>query len=96
MYLDSRGETVIDYGMVNEEAWKRVEEVRIGERAESDHLEIVLRKRKEGKNRERKRWGIEIKLFFFYCCVMCKENVIKNRRIKHSTDNSIAKFILQF
>jgi hypothetical protein len=27
----SREETVIDYGIVNAEAWERVEEVRIGE-----------------------------------------------------------------
>jgi hypothetical protein len=71
MFLDSRGETVIDYGVVNEEAWKRVEEVRIGERAESDHLETALMKRKQGKNREGKGWGIEIKRFFFLIAVLC-------------------------
>jgi hypothetical protein len=32
-YIGSRGEreTVVDYGIVNEEAWERVEEFRIGE-----------------------------------------------------------------
>jgi hypothetical protein len=30
--ISNRGETVIDYGIVNEEAWERVEEFRIGER----------------------------------------------------------------
>jgi hypothetical protein len=45
-YIGSRGETVTDYGIVKEEAWKRVEEFRIGERAESDHLQIALRKRR--------------------------------------------------
>ncbi|KAH0808225.1 hypothetical protein GEV33_014566 [Tenebrio molitor] len=45
----SRGETVIDYGIVNEEAWERVEELRIEERA-ADHLALG-----EGKNREGKR-----------------------------------------
>jgi hypothetical protein len=43
------GETVIDYGKVNEEAWQRVEEFRIGERAEPDNLEIALGKRRGGK-----------------------------------------------
>jgi hypothetical protein len=40
---------VIDYEIANEEAWERVQEIRIGERAESDHLEIALRKRRGGK-----------------------------------------------
>jgi hypothetical protein len=34
-----------------------VEEFRRGERVESDHLEIALRKRRGGKNREGKWWG---------------------------------------
>jgi hypothetical protein len=37
-----RGETVIDYGIVNEEAYKKVEEFRIGERVESDHLTLQI------------------------------------------------------
>jgi hypothetical protein len=49
IYIGSRGETMIHYGIVNEEAWERVEEFRIGKRAESDHHEIALRKRREGK-----------------------------------------------
>jgi hypothetical protein len=44
---------MVDYGIVNEEAWERVEEFRIGERVESDHLEITLRKRKGEKNRRK-------------------------------------------
>jgi hypothetical protein len=32
MNLGSRRETVIDYGIVNEETWERIEEFRIGER----------------------------------------------------------------
>jgi hypothetical protein len=47
-YLDSRGETMIDYEIVNEEVWESVEEFRIGERAESDHLEMASRKRRRG------------------------------------------------
>jgi hypothetical protein len=31
-YTDSRGETMIDYGIVNEETWERVGKFRIGER----------------------------------------------------------------
>jgi hypothetical protein len=48
--IGSRGETVIDYGIVNEEAWEKVEEFRIGERGGEG----------EGKNREEKGWGIGI------------------------------------
>jgi hypothetical protein len=57
-----REETVIDYGIVNEEAWERVEEFRIGDRVKSDHLETVLKKRKGGKEQRNKGWGIGIKL----------------------------------
>jgi hypothetical protein len=32
IHVGRREETVIDYGIVNEEAWERVEEFRIGER----------------------------------------------------------------
>jgi exonuclease III len=64
-YVGSRGETVIDYGIVNEEAWERVEELRIEERAESDHLEVALRKRRRRKEQRRKRVEIGIKLFIF-------------------------------
>jgi predicted DNA-binding WGR domain protein len=56
---------VIDYGMVNEEAWERVEEFRIGERVESDHLEIALRKRKRGKEQRKKGVGDRHKTVFF-------------------------------
>ncbi|KAJ3619462.1 hypothetical protein MTP99_005142 [Tenebrio molitor] len=56
-YIGSRKETVIDYGIVNEEAWERVEEFRIGEKVESDHLEIALRKRRRGKEQRRKEVG---------------------------------------
>jgi hypothetical protein len=56
-YIGSRGETVIDYGIVNEEAWERVEEFKVGERAESDHLEIALRKRRGRKEQRRKGMG---------------------------------------
>jgi hypothetical protein len=48
---------VIDYGIANEEAWERVEEFRIEERVEWDHLEIALRKRRGRKEQRRKRVG---------------------------------------
>jgi hypothetical protein len=92
---DNREETVIDYGIVNEEAWEGVEEVRIGERAEADHVEIALRKRRGGKEQRKKGVGERNKtvylIFFLNCCFMCKVNVIRNRKarfkgkIKHST-----------
>jgi hypothetical protein len=59
---------VIDYGIVNEEAWERVEESEIGERererereterAESDHLEIAVEEAK-GRERTKKERGGE-------------------------------------
>jgi hypothetical protein len=57
-YVGSRGETVIDYGIVNEEASEKVEKFRIGEKRETGHLEIALRKRRGGKEQRRK--GVEI------------------------------------
>jgi hypothetical protein len=41
-YIDSRKEIVIDYGIVNEEALESVEEFRIGERVEPDHLPLEI------------------------------------------------------
>jgi hypothetical protein len=38
--IGSRVETVIDYG--NEEAWKLVEEFKVGERVELDHLPLEI------------------------------------------------------
>jgi hypothetical protein len=35
---------VIDCGKVNEKAWQKVDEFRIGERAEPDNIEIALGK----------------------------------------------------
>jgi hypothetical protein len=33
---------VVDYGIVNEEGWERLEEFRIGEIVESDHLPLEI------------------------------------------------------
>jgi hypothetical protein len=54
-YVGSRGETVIDYAIVNEAAWERVKEFKVGERGDSDHLplEITI----EGTNQEEKEKG---------------------------------------
>ncbi|CAB0036587.1 unnamed protein product [Trichogramma brassicae] len=43
-YIGSRGSSVIDYAIVNEEAWMEVEDFVIGDRTESDHqpLEVVV------------------------------------------------------
>jgi hypothetical protein len=88
IYIGSRGETVIDYGIVNEEAWERVEEFRIGERVESDYLEILvaLRKRRGGKEQRRKGVGDRNKtVFFFGIAVLClKKNVIRNRKARRA------------
>ncbi|KAH0816889.1 hypothetical protein GEV33_005903 [Tenebrio molitor] len=54
-YVGSRVETVIDYAIVNEAAWERVKEFKVGERVDSDHLplEITI----EGTNQEEKEKG---------------------------------------
>ncbi|KAH0818181.1 hypothetical protein GEV33_004610 [Tenebrio molitor] len=50
-YIGSRGETVIDYVMVNEEAWDEIEEFKVGERVESDHMPLEVRTK--GREKER-------------------------------------------
>jgi hypothetical protein len=69
---------VIDYGIVNEEEWKRVEEFRIGSREERDNLEIALRKRRGGKEQRRKEVGDKNKTVYFYffgIAVLCERKV---------------------
>jgi hypothetical protein len=77
---------VIDYGIVNEEAWERVEEFRIREKIESDHHQIALRKRRGGKEQRKK--GVEDRnktVFFFGYAVLClKKNVIRNRKARRA------------
>jgi hypothetical protein len=77
---------VIDYGIVKEEPRERVEDFRIGEKVESDHLETALRKRRGGKEQRRKGVGDGNKtvyfLFFWKCCFTFKENEIRNRKAR--------------
>jgi hypothetical protein len=40
--IGSREETMIEYEIVNEEAWERIEEFGIGETVESDHLPLEI------------------------------------------------------
>jgi len=67
-YIGGRGESIIDYVLVNQKAWDKIEKTKIGNRVESDHqsLEIEIRiKRKRGIENckvERKKiveWGEE-------------------------------------
>jgi hypothetical protein len=81
-YIGSRGETATDYRIVNEKAWERVEEFRMGERVESDHLETALRMRRGGKKQRRRGvrdtdekgyfWKfLEVYFMFSYVYVYC-------------------------
>jgi hypothetical protein len=54
-YIGSRWETVIDYGIVNEEAWDKVGELRIGEKGESDHLPLEISIQETNHEEEEKR-----------------------------------------
>jgi hypothetical protein len=69
LYRKQGGETVIDYGIVKEEAWERVEEFRIGERVKSDHLEIALRRRRGGKKQRRRGVGDMNEKSYFWKCL---------------------------
>jgi hypothetical protein len=57
---------------MNEKSWERVEEFRIGERVESDHLEIALRKRNGEKEQRKKEVADRNKtVYFFGIPVLC-------------------------
>jgi hypothetical protein len=72
--MDSRGETVIPYDrIVNEEAWQRGEEFRLGERVDSDHLEIALRKRRGRTEQRRKGVGDRNKTVFLGAVLSLKK-----------------------
>jgi hypothetical protein len=67
---------VIDYGIVNEEAWERVEELRIGERVRSSHVEMAVRKRRGGKEQRRTGVGDRNKtVYFFGIAVLCSKKM---------------------
>jgi hypothetical protein len=77
---------VIDYGTVNEEAWERVEEFRIGERVELDHLEIALGKRRGGKEQRRKEVGDRNKtIYFLFFGIRIRKPVGQNKAIINIT-----------
>jgi len=68
LYIGGRGESVVDYVLVNQKAWKKIEKIKIGYRVESDHqpLEIEIRMKKKREieccKEERKEiveWGEE-------------------------------------
>jgi hypothetical protein len=59
-YSGSRGETVIDYVMVNEEAWDEIEEFKVGERVESDHMPLEVRTK--GREKERSMKDVKRKI----------------------------------
>ncbi|EZA59735.1 hypothetical protein X777_16309 [Ooceraea biroi] len=57
-YTGGRGESVIDYILVNEEGWDRIRNFEVGENVDSDHQSITVRI--EGREeRRRKRGGGE-------------------------------------
>ncbi|KAJ3644290.1 hypothetical protein Zmor_026956 [Zophobas morio] len=62
-YVGARGESIIDYGIVNEEAWEEIESFKVGERVESDHMPLVIKvkeKEQEYEKQERRNERKEI------------------------------------
>jgi len=60
IYIGKRGESMVDYVLVNQKAWDKIEKMEIGNRVESDHqpLEVEIRIKKE---REIENYKVEIK-----------------------------------
>jgi len=50
-YIGGREESVVDYVLVNQKTWDKIEKMKIGNRTESDHqpLEIEIRIKKKEK-----------------------------------------------
>jgi len=68
-YLGGRGESMVDYVLVNQKAWHKVEKMEIGNRVESDHqpleVEIGIKKEREIESckveiKEIAEWGKKI------------------------------------
>jgi len=59
-YIVGGGESVVDYVLVNQKAWVKIEKMEIGNRVKSDHqpLEVEIRIKKE---REIESCKVEIK-----------------------------------
>jgi len=59
-YIGGRGESVMDYVLVNQKAWEKIEKIETGNREESDHrpLELEIGIKKE---REIESYKVEIK-----------------------------------
>jgi len=59
-YIGGRGESVVDYILINQKAWNKIEKMKIGNRVQSDHqpLEVEIRIKKE---REIESCKVEIK-----------------------------------
>jgi len=67
-YIGGKGESVVDYILVNQKTWNKIKKMKIGNRVESDHqpLEIEVRIKKEieiesckVKRKEIVEWGKE-------------------------------------
>jgi hypothetical protein len=104
-YMDSRGETVIPYDrIVNEEAWQRGEEFRLGGRVDSDHLEIALRKRRGRTEQRRKGVGNRNKTVFLSAVLSVKkkkrskkdEREDGKRKFKNKVENAEGKRVLEW
>ncbi|KAJ3666793.1 hypothetical protein Zmor_002224 [Zophobas morio] len=56
-YVRARRESIIDHGIVNEEAWEEIESFKVGERVESDHMPLEIKikgKEQEYEKQERR------------------------------------------
>ena len=95
-YVGARGKTVIDYGIVNEEAWKEIKTFKIGERIDSDHqpLEVEVEgtyylRRKDSQIKKK----IKITMWSEKNIEMYKKN-LENMRFKETTvDGKIEELI---
>lgn len=52
-YTGGRGDTVIDYALMDEEGWKWVEKMEIEDKVDSDHQPMVVWLRGDGERGER-------------------------------------------
>lgn len=58
-YISSRGCTVIDYVVTNEEEWEKIKSCKIEERVESDHFPVTIGWSTEEEEADEEKWTVK-------------------------------------
>ncbi|KAJ3665058.1 hypothetical protein Zmor_000572 [Zophobas morio] len=98
-YVGAKGESIIDYEIVNEEAWEEIESFKVGERVESDRmpLEIKIKGKEqeyEKQDRRNERKEIEKRIWDEEGIQRHRSRLEKKKfEVKEDTEATIAELI---